>query len=59
LLFSRNHVRDRAKEAVGRRRHRGRRNGRKKPASVDGPLAADAQILLYAIMYLRGRRELT
>jgi hypothetical protein len=30
LLFSRDHVRDRTKEAVGRRRHRGRRNGRKK-----------------------------
>jgi hypothetical protein len=30
LLFSRDHVRDRAKENVGRRRHRRRRNGRKK-----------------------------
>jgi hypothetical protein len=30
LLFSRNHARDRAKEVVGRRRHRGRRNERKK-----------------------------
>jgi hypothetical protein len=31
LLFSRDHVRDRAREAVGRRRHRGRRSGCKKP----------------------------
>jgi hypothetical protein len=30
LLFSRDHARDRAKEAVGRRRHRGRRNASKK-----------------------------
>jgi hypothetical protein len=30
LLFSRDHVRDRAKEAVGQWRHRGRRNRRKK-----------------------------
>jgi hypothetical protein len=30
LLFSRDHVRDRAKEAVGLRRYHGRRNGHKK-----------------------------
>jgi hypothetical protein len=30
LLFSRDHVREKAKEAVGQRRHHGRRNGRKK-----------------------------
>jgi hypothetical protein len=30
LLFSRDRVREKAKEAVGRRRNHGRRNGRKK-----------------------------
>jgi hypothetical protein len=30
LLFSRDHVREKAKEAVGQWHHRGRRNGRKK-----------------------------
>jgi hypothetical protein len=30
LLFSRDHLRDRAKEAVGHWHHRGRDNGRKK-----------------------------
>jgi hypothetical protein len=37
LLFSRDHVREKAKKAVGQRRHHGRRNGRKN-VSVDGPL---------------------
>jgi hypothetical protein len=37
LLFSRDHVRGKAKEAIGQRRHHGRRNDAKN-ASVDGPL---------------------
>jgi hypothetical protein len=40
LLFSRDHVRDYAKEAVGRRLHRGRRNGRKKRGPIEKQYAS-------------------
>jgi hypothetical protein len=71
LLFSRDHVRDRSKEAVRRRRHRGRRNGRKKrdyrrPLScllnavfhvLRGPVPQDAGTPLLSLLQIQRATE--